>query len=132
MRNGMWAISRWNIRMPMMVLTPKYDGMRVIDRTLQIDSIQVTGGELVTAVANSARGRDTVWVRPAVRLRGTVLDSASAEKSRTETRRFRYVQRLLDRLGRVVGQHEQQTAQPDRAPEEVCHCIVGQMLLRRV
>ena len=68
--------------MPMMVLTPKYDGMRVIDRTLQIDSIQVTGGELVTAVANSARGRDTVWVRPAVRLRGTVLDSVSGRPVR--------------------------------------------------
>lgn len=78
MRDGMWAISRWNIRMPTMVYAPVYDNrLKVVDRELRIDSIKVTGGELVLAVLNSRVGRDTLWMRPRLTLNGVVTDSLS-------------------------------------------------------
>lgn len=74
MRNGMWAISRWSIRMPMFVEYPVFNSMRT-DR--KVDSVKVTGGELVMAVVVRGANRDTVWTRPALSLRGVVTDSIS-------------------------------------------------------
>jgi hypothetical protein len=77
MRNGMWAISRWSIRMPMMVMAPVYGpSLQIIRYTAQLDSLKVTGGELVMATTTGTR-RDTIWMRPTVSLRGVVVDSIS-------------------------------------------------------
>jgi protocatechuate 3,4-dioxygenase beta subunit len=77
MKNGMWAISRWNLRMPSVVLAPKYSPtFAVIGQELRLDSLKVTGGELVMATTTGTR-RDTIWMRPPLVLRGTVVDSLS-------------------------------------------------------
>ena len=82
MKNGMWAISRWNIRMPMLALVPLYSPtFAVIGHQLRLDSLRVEGGELVMAVTTGAR-RDTIWMRPPLALRGTVLDSLSGRPVR--------------------------------------------------
>ena len=69
MRDGSWAIARWNIRMPLVG--------RQVDRvhavTVGVIGLSVTGGELALAV----RGADTLWSRPPLRLVGTVSDSAT-------------------------------------------------------
>jgi carboxypeptidase family protein len=81
MRNGMWAISRWNIRMPTIVLVPVYrntrSGLAEVGKEARVDSIKVTGGELVVAALSTSKGRDTLWSRPRLVLSGTVLDSVS-------------------------------------------------------
>jgi hypothetical protein len=77
MRNGMWAISRWNIHMPVQVAVPVYSPtMTLLRHEVRLDSLKVTGGELVMAVTTGTR-RDTIWMRPPLNLRGTVLDSLS-------------------------------------------------------
>lgn len=79
MRNGMWAISRWSIRMPRMTMTPVYGpSLQVIRHVSKLDSIKVTGGELIMATTTGMR-RDTIWMRPAVSLQGLVVDSLSGE-----------------------------------------------------
>ena len=75
MRNGMWAISRWKIRMPTIVLVPIYRGLIVTNYEQRVDSISIQGGELVAAVAPGSGRRDTLWSRPPVILSGLVLDS---------------------------------------------------------
>ena len=79
LKNGMWAISRWNIRMPTIVLVPVYEGLRVVSQEQRVDSIKVTGGELVAVVNPSGNRRDTLWTRPPVTLSGVVLDSLSGD-----------------------------------------------------
>jgi hypothetical protein len=75
MSNGMWAISRWNIRMPSPHIEPHYDGaFKLIGTERVLDSIKVSGGELVMATMTGNR-RDTLWIRPPLILRGTILDS---------------------------------------------------------
>ncbi|MEO5568124.1 MAG: carboxypeptidase-like regulatory domain-containing protein [Gemmatimonadaceae bacterium] len=78
MRDGMWSISRWSIRMPTMVSAPVYgDRLKVVGRELRVDSIKVTGGELVLAVLGSRGRGDTIWMRPRLTLNGVVIDSLS-------------------------------------------------------
>jgi protocatechuate 3,4-dioxygenase beta subunit len=77
MSNGMWAISRWSIRMP----SPRYAPLRGPDMKIHgyewtVDSVKVTGGELIMAM-NTGMQRDTLWIRPPLSLRGLVLDSIS-------------------------------------------------------
>ena len=75
MRNGMWAISRWNIHMPVPMLVPVYSPtLAMMRHELRLDSLKVTGAELVMATTTGTR-RDTIWMRPRQSLRGTVLDS---------------------------------------------------------
>jgi hypothetical protein len=77
LRDGMWAISRWSIRMPVFALTPVLSPtFAVVGHKRQLDSIKVAGGELVMATTTGSR-RDTLWVRPPIALRGTVVDSLS-------------------------------------------------------
>jgi len=71
MRDGTWAISRWDIRMPIMeqVVVPNHAS------EIRIARIQTTGGQLALA----RRGNDTLWkARPLV-LSGTVIDSSSGD-----------------------------------------------------
>jgi hypothetical protein len=77
MRNGMWAISRWNIHMPVLAAVPVYSPTYALLRhEVRLDSIKQTGGELVMAVTTGSR-RDTIWMRPTMSLRGVVVDSLS-------------------------------------------------------
>ncbi|MGH7679239.1 MAG: carboxypeptidase regulatory-like domain-containing protein [Gemmatimonadaceae bacterium] len=80
MRNGMWAISRWNIRMPVSVMTARTSGMAVSARgaagmipPTRVIGLRVGGGELALAMS----GEDTIWARPPLRLAGTVTDSTT-------------------------------------------------------
>ena len=68
MRDGGWVISRWSIRLP--VVASVSTGRLPL---LVIASYRVRGGDLALAV----RGRDTLWARTALALRGTVVDSAT-------------------------------------------------------
>lgn len=76
LRNGGWVISRWSIRMPTLErrvvssLGLRGGATTVEERLLET---RVSGGDLVVV----RRGRDTLWARHPVRLRGVVLDSAS-------------------------------------------------------
>ena len=73
--NGGWAISSWEIRMPVLEVTMRtqqFGGTQT-----HVAEIKVSGGELALATIQSARGRDTLWSRPPLVLDGTVVDSAS-------------------------------------------------------
>lgn len=70
LRDGGWVISRWSIRMPVMARL----SARGIPLNL-ISSYRERGGDLSLAM----RGRDTLWARPALVLRGTVVDSTSRQ-----------------------------------------------------
>ncbi|HTE46016.1 MAG TPA: carboxypeptidase regulatory-like domain-containing protein, partial [Gemmatimonadaceae bacterium] len=72
MTNGAWAISAWNIRMPLLTQRVVGVGARATFET-DVTSIKVSGGELTVA----RRGDDTLWSRPPLILAGVVLDSAS-------------------------------------------------------
>jgi hypothetical protein len=78
MRNGAWAISRWNIRMPVIaqIVVPG----RPFET--QVSHIEVTGGELVLATVAVAHGRDTIWSRPPLIATGTIEDSVSGDAVR--------------------------------------------------
>lgn len=67
MRDGTWAISRWNIHMPLIVeqVVPGH-GTEV-----RVAELHVAGGELALA----RRGSDTLWSAPPRVLSGTLLDS---------------------------------------------------------
>ncbi|HSQ31314.1 MAG TPA: carboxypeptidase-like regulatory domain-containing protein [Gemmatimonadaceae bacterium] len=71
LRDGTWAISRWDIHMPILeqVLLPG----RVPE--MRVSKMQTTGGELALA----RRGGDTLFTGRRVALAGTVLDSASGD-----------------------------------------------------
>ncbi len=68
LRDGGWVISRWSIRMPVISRL----AVRGIPLAF-ISSFRLSGGDLSLAM----RGRDTLWARPSLALRGTVVDSAS-------------------------------------------------------
>ena len=77
MKNGMWAISRWSLRMPVPTLVAVYSPtLAVMNHQLRLDSLKITGGELVMATTTGMR-RDTIWMRPGLSLRGIVVDSLS-------------------------------------------------------
>ena len=80
MPNGAWGVSQWHIRMP--VLEIATSATRVTGRTgaeagsrIRVANVQVTGGELALAMA----GRDTLYSRPPLVLKGTVVDSLSGD-----------------------------------------------------
>lgn len=72
MANGAWAISRWNIRMP--VMEQRLRSGSLGGSAVHVAEVKVEGGELVMA----RLGRDTVWAQPPRALAGTVLDSVSS------------------------------------------------------
>ena len=69
MRDGTWAITDWNIRMPAFtsVIVHGHGAER------QLAEIQVAGGRLALA----RRGSDTLWAQPALALSGTIRDSVT-------------------------------------------------------
>lgn len=85
MQNGLWTISRWSIHMPVRALVPIYSAsFSLLRRELRVDSIRVTGGELVLATTTGTR-RDTIWMRPPLSLRGLVVDSSTGAPMRRAT-----------------------------------------------
>lgn len=76
MKHGAWAISRWNIRMPLLaksLFPPQHDLVPTLEPDLRVFELKVEGGELVTMM----RGRDTLWVRAPMVFAGVVRDSSS-------------------------------------------------------
>ena len=77
MKNGAWAISRWHIRMPVIVERPGAEPAMIPgapNRTeRRVTEVRLAGGEL----ALIAVGGDTLFSRPPLALRGTVIDSAT-------------------------------------------------------
>jgi hypothetical protein len=71
MKNGAWAVSRWNIRMPVMAQRIRSQAFGGSD--MQVTEIAVAGGELALA----RRGNDTLWSRPPLTLTATVVDSST-------------------------------------------------------
>jgi hypothetical protein len=69
MTNGAWAISRWNIRMPVVEQVVR----RGFGAETRVAEIHVAGGELALA----RRGTDTLWSRPPLEISGSVVDSTS-------------------------------------------------------
>ena len=73
--NGGWAISRWNIRMPVLEQTVRSHDLGGIQN--HVAEIQVKGGEIVLETVGVGGKRDTIWSRPPLVLAGSVTDSAS-------------------------------------------------------
>jgi hypothetical protein len=69
MRDGTWAISEWDIRMP--AFTSVVRSGHGAER--QLAELQVAGGQLALA----RRGTDTLWAQPTVELSGVLRDSVS-------------------------------------------------------
>jgi hypothetical protein len=72
MRNGLWAIRRWTIRMP--VLGERSQTALIGSEPVVVETL-IAGGELSLAM----RGGDTLWARPPLVLRGSVVDSLSGK-----------------------------------------------------
>jgi hypothetical protein len=75
--NGGWVISRWDIRMP--VLEQVVRSLALGGTQVHVAGIQVVGGEIVLATRGTDLHRDTLWSRPPLVLRGTVVDSATSQ-----------------------------------------------------
>jgi hypothetical protein len=75
MHDGTWAISRWQIRMPVVTSTPVYGpNLQILRDSVRVDSIKVVGGDLV-AVTTIGFRQDTLWSQQPLTLRGVVVDS---------------------------------------------------------
>ncbi|MEP6778605.1 MAG: carboxypeptidase regulatory-like domain-containing protein, partial [Gemmatimonadaceae bacterium] len=73
LKNGEWAISKWNIRMPEIARVTRPASMGGVG--LQLVSIRVNGGELALAT----KGGDTLWRGIPIALNGTVVDSLTGK-----------------------------------------------------
>jgi hypothetical protein len=75
MRDGAWAISSWNIRMPVVeqVVVAGHGA------EARLTAIQVAGGDL----ALTRRGADTLWARAPFSVSGSVRDSATGAPVRS-------------------------------------------------
>jgi hypothetical protein len=71
MKNGMWAISSWNIRMPALALDADKPGS-----VPEVEAIRVVGGQLSLVTVGDANTRDTLWSLAPVALSGSVSDTA--------------------------------------------------------
>jgi len=72
MRNGLWAIRRWSIHMP--VLGERSQTALIGSEPTVVETL-IAGGELSLAT----RDGDTLWSRPPLVLRGAVVDSLSGK-----------------------------------------------------
>lgn len=88
--DGGWAISRWNVRMPVL------EQLRLSGRTqLRVAEVRVAGGDLTLAT----RGSDTLWAR------GPVLAVAQPDS-------IRAVQRAADLSAALAGRVSSDSASP--------------------
>jgi hypothetical protein len=75
-KQGAWAISHWNIRMPVLsqnVFRSEPGNPAMSSEKIIVKELKIGGGELALVM----RGRDTLWSRPPMVLSGTVMDSIS-------------------------------------------------------
>jgi hypothetical protein len=77
LKNGGWAVSRWNIRMP--VLEQILRAQNLGGNSARLAAIQVSGGEIQLATRAVNGVVDTLWSRPGPVLSGVVVDSAGGE-----------------------------------------------------
>lgn len=70
LRNGMWVVSDWSIRMPVMTMGT---AAAMSPAEMRVSHLQVRGGRLILLRI----GRDTLWTRGPLTLNGSVSDSAS-------------------------------------------------------
>lgn len=68
LRNGAWVISRWSIRMPLVVMSGA-----TRRETVSFRGVKIVGGEVVSA--SSSGGQDTLWAGPKMTMRGFAFDS---------------------------------------------------------
>jgi carboxypeptidase family protein/TonB-dependent receptor-like protein len=77
MKNGAWAIARWHIRMPVLVERAAAEPSGIpgmpAKAERRVTEVRIAGGE----IALVALGGDTLWSRPPLSFRGTVVDSTS-------------------------------------------------------
>ncbi len=74
LNDGSWAISRWNIRMPILGLrTDRPRGRSGTQSLMQVNYTETGGGDLLVA----RRGTDTLWSRVLPPVAGVVTDSAT-------------------------------------------------------
>lgn len=71
LRNGMWVVSHWSIRVP--VTERRVRSQTFGGADTRVIEINITGGDLVLV----RRGSDTLWSRPPLVLAGSVRDSLS-------------------------------------------------------
>lgn len=84
LRDGGWAIGRWNIRMPVMGSIPNV--ARTSVRVLPlVTSTEIGGGDLLVA----RRGADTLFARALPLVEGSVIDSVSGAPVRNAHLRLR-------------------------------------------
>lgn len=83
MKNGSWAISNWNIRMPVLefrqrgrVGRTRMSGGTSGDITIDVASQNVAGGNL-SIVTRAENWSDTLWSRTPITVTGAVIDSVS-------------------------------------------------------
>jgi hypothetical protein len=63
MKNGLWTITDWNVRIPVPVSVPVYSSSYTVSRyDIRVDSIKVTGAELLL-MTTMGSPRDTIWMR---------------------------------------------------------------------
>ena len=75
-KQGAWAISHWNIRMPVLtqnVFRSEPGNPAMSSEKIIVKELKIGGGELALVM----RGKDTLWSRPPMVLAGTVKDSVS-------------------------------------------------------
>lgn len=68
LRTGAWVISRWHIRMPLVVMSGPTQR-----ETVSFRGVKIVGGEVVSA--SSSGGQDTLWAGPKMAMRGFAFDS---------------------------------------------------------
>lgn len=74
LRNGTWAISKWQIHMPTAFRQERSDSYRGPLRSeLRATEVKTTGGDLLRVIQNG----DTLWSVPLRAFEGKVLDSAT-------------------------------------------------------
>ncbi len=71
MRDGSWAISSWNIRMPVIGMVPRPRNLG--GTQIKVVEIHVAGGELAVA----RRGADTLWARTPFTVSAALADSTT-------------------------------------------------------
>ena len=72
LRNGLWLISRWHIRMPIVEIGGGADRNSVTFR-----GVKLVGGQLVSAATDA--GKDTLWVGERMTLHGFAYDSLNKQ-----------------------------------------------------
>jgi hypothetical protein len=72
LRNGGFTIGEWSLRMPVVAID-RMNFRSDVGVEARLTSVEIVGGQLIVA----ARGTDTIFALPGLRVRGTVRDSVT-------------------------------------------------------